>query len=116
MDAPHKLDGFILRCLADQYDGYVLSSEEHQCLIALVDRKLLGMDGFKYCWPDTARENRRRFLFSNNPTNLERGQRVMNEQLQVNFCSKHPVAVYFDSCQCPACKLLLELDISEQDG
>jgi hypothetical protein len=110
---PKEIESFILRCLTDQYDGRLLSPEEHRCLIAFVDRKILGMDGFKYCWSKVARENRRRFLFSNGPASRERGQRVLVEQERTNFCAKHPLPVYFDGNECPACKLMTELDISE---
>jgi hypothetical protein len=55
---------FILRCLRSQDAGEPLSAHDHNKLIGLLDRELVGMDGFRYMWPEQAKENRRRFLAS----------------------------------------------------
>ena len=52
----------ILRCLNLQAAEFTLSTHEHNRLIRLLDRGLVGMDGFKYCWPEEAKENMRRTL------------------------------------------------------
>lgn len=63
----HETDeDFILRCLRTQDDGFGLSPYEHNRLIRLLDRGLVGMDGFRYMWPEEAKENRRRVLASLN--------------------------------------------------
>lgn len=31
----------------------------HLAMLQLIDEGVVGMDGFKYCWPEVARENRR---------------------------------------------------------
>ncbi len=51
---------FILRCLDDQFFGRDISWSDHKQLIKMVDAGLLGMDGFKYCAPEVAKENWRR--------------------------------------------------------
>ncbi len=51
---------FIFRCLDDQFFGRDISSCDHKQLIKMVDAGLLGMDGFKYCTPEVAKENWRR--------------------------------------------------------
>lgn len=48
--------------LAAQHRGEAFTAEEHQRLIGYVDVGVLGMDGFKYCWPEEAKENRRKML------------------------------------------------------
>ncbi len=53
---------FILGCLAAQENGEPIGPAEHQRLIRLVDAGLLGMDGFKYCWPEVAKENYARLV------------------------------------------------------
>jgi hypothetical protein len=58
------LHAWIRGCLAAQDHGEPLGPDEHQRLIELVDKGIVGMDGFKYCWPEEAKENRRRFLAS----------------------------------------------------
>jgi hypothetical protein len=56
--------GFMETMLDDQARGFSISPETHERLIQLVDQGILGMDGFKYCWPEVATENRRRLLES----------------------------------------------------
>jgi hypothetical protein len=55
---------FIVAMLSDQHKGYRISPANHTKLIALVDLGILGMDGFKYCWPEEAKENRRLVMAS----------------------------------------------------
>lgn len=31
-------------------------------MFTMLEQGLVGMDGFKYCWPEVAKENRRRTL------------------------------------------------------
>lgn len=33
-------------------------------MLRLLDAGIVGMDGFRYCWPEVAKENRRRLLES----------------------------------------------------
>ena len=49
-----------------QSEGFTLSENDHRYALQLMDKRLLGMDGFKYCWPGTAIQNRRLFLASRN--------------------------------------------------
>lgn len=53
-------DIFIQECLALQDRGEELASWKHQALISLVDRGLVGMDGFRYMLVEEARECWRR--------------------------------------------------------
>jgi hypothetical protein len=53
---------YIVTCLDAQFRGEELSPATHTRLIQLVDAGLVGMDGFKYCWPEVAKENRKIFL------------------------------------------------------
>jgi len=46
-----------VRCLDDQWNCRELQPWEHKRLILLVDAGLVGMDGFKYCWPWQAKES-----------------------------------------------------------
>lgn len=46
---------WIRGCLKAQDAGETLTPDEHQRLIGYVDRGLLGMDGFRYCWPEEAK-------------------------------------------------------------
>jgi len=55
---------YIVLCLDAQFRGEELFPATHKRLIELVDAGLVGMDGFKYCWPKVAKENRRIFLKS----------------------------------------------------
>lgn len=61
MDSPNiEVEKFVLRCFADQDAGRELSPDDHRRLLQLIDAKVVGMDGFRYCWPEEARENLRR--------------------------------------------------------
>jgi len=60
---------FIEGCLVMQEEGVVISSMEHHRFIRLLDVGLVGMDGFKYCWPEVARENHKIFLESQRKVN-----------------------------------------------
>lgn len=33
-------------------------------MLKMLDEGLVGMDGFRYCWPEVAKENRRKLLAS----------------------------------------------------
>ena len=55
---------FVIHCLEDQFSfGYIHPGNEAE-MFYLLRIGLMGMDGFKYCWPEVARENRRRCLAS----------------------------------------------------
>lgn len=50
----------IERNLQHQFeDGHVA---DEQFMFTMLQHGFVGMDGFKYCWPEEARENRRRTL------------------------------------------------------
>lgn len=51
---------FITQALEDQFKERYISPDRHRILITLVDQNLLGMDGFRYCPLEEARENWRR--------------------------------------------------------
>lgn len=51
------IERFVHRCFADQDAGRDLSPDDHRQLLRLVDLKIVGMDRFRYCWPEEAREN-----------------------------------------------------------
>jgi hypothetical protein len=54
------ISAWILRCLDDQFSGRDISLSDHKQLIKMVDAGLLGMDGFKYCTPENAKDCWRR--------------------------------------------------------
>lgn len=56
------ITAYIRGLLKAQHDGERLTEAEHRRLIHFVDMGILGMDGFKYCWPEVAKENRRKML------------------------------------------------------
>jgi len=58
--ARQTLELFIKSRLEDQFYGREISPWDHRKLIQLVDAGVLGMDGFKYCMPEVAKENWRR--------------------------------------------------------
>lgn len=53
-------EDIIRHALEDQFEDRLISPDRHRILIDLVDRGLLGMDGFKYCRVEEARDNWRR--------------------------------------------------------
>ena len=55
---------FVVRCLEDQFSLGHIPQEDESKMFYLLRIGLVGMDGFKYCWPEVARENRRRCLAS----------------------------------------------------
>jgi hypothetical protein len=57
---------FIEACLIAQDRREVLTTDDHLQLLSLLDEGLVGMDGFRYMWPEEAKENRRRTLASLN--------------------------------------------------
>lgn len=42
---------------ADQDAGREISPSEHKYFLVLIDLGIVGMDGFRYCWPWEAKEN-----------------------------------------------------------
>jgi hypothetical protein len=62
-----EISKFISDCLAAQEYGETILPSDHRRLLRLLDLGLVGMDGFKYCWPEVAKENRRIFLASQRP-------------------------------------------------
>ena len=53
---PEKRQTFIDAMLSDQANGLAISPENHERLILLVDMGVLGMDGFKYCERERAKQ------------------------------------------------------------
>lgn len=51
---------FVLRCMETESRNEPLFPHEHMRLIRFVDMGLVEIDGFKYCWPETAKDNWRR--------------------------------------------------------
>ena len=58
MRPQEEQEKFILWCFSEQDAGRDIPPYIHQHLIKLVDARILGMDGFKYCWPKIAQQNR----------------------------------------------------------
>ncbi len=50
---------FVAAILEKQDREEEITAEEHKRMLGLIDRKVAGMDGFKYCSPETAKSNYR---------------------------------------------------------
>lgn len=50
--------GFVAAILDKQDRGEEITPAEHRKMLELIDRRIAGMDGFRYCWPEVARLNR----------------------------------------------------------
>jgi len=53
----NELREWVIEIFAKQDRGEEISPKAHAYLIKLVDLRIVGMDGFRYCWPEEATEN-----------------------------------------------------------